>query len=88
MTNHRSIKAAVAAILWTLALSLGISGSETYDVRLMFWGGIAALVACLVTSQIVMEAVVRSERLRVEDILEGLIEAAERRAGVPKIGRD
>ena len=85
--NGYSARFAGAAVLWTGALSLGIVGSVESDLRLMFWSVMAALTACMVTGHIVAENAVRKERIRVEDLVDGLILRARERADseVPRV---
>lgn len=79
MTNFRTIKVATATLFWTVAVALGISGTESSDIRLLFWSGIAALVACLVSNHVAVQGVIRQERINVELLVEGLITSAEKK---------
>lgn len=83
--DRRSICMVVAGVTWTSALALGIMGTTAGNIRLLFWGGFAALVACIITNHIVVELSIRHERLRVEHLIEGLIAAARQKADVTKI---
>jgi hypothetical protein len=74
-------KIATATVLWTTAVAMGITGTVYPDARLMlFWAALVALVACLVTNHLVTECTVRAERIRLEDMVDGLVAKAAERA--------
>ncbi|TAJ21825.1 MAG: hypothetical protein EPO65_00560 [Dehalococcoidia bacterium] len=65
----------LAAILYTLALALGVLGTMENDIRLLFWSLIVTKPAALITVYIMGQ----SDRLNLERLLDRLVERARQR---------
>lgn len=83
--NGYSARFATAAVLWTLALALGVAGTVDADARLRFWALMTALPAVLITGHLIVVAAVRQERIRVEDLVDGMVARARERADLPRV---
>lgn len=70
-----NVRITVAAILYTLAMALGVLGTMESDVRLLFWALIVTKPAALITTYIM----VQSDRLNLERLLDDLVERARQR---------
>lgn len=70
-----SVRITLAAILYTLAMALGVLGTMENDIRLLFWSLIVTKPAALITVYIMGQ----SDRLNLERLLDRLVERARQR---------
>jgi hypothetical protein len=82
-----AMKVALAAILWTIALLLGLVGTVDSDPRIRFWALMVAMPAALVSGHLVMCQCERAERICIERLVDGMVARARDRADaeVPRI---
>lgn len=81
---------AIAAVMWTISITLGVLGTIEAKQTMRFWALMVAMPAMLVTGRILMRNVARSERVCIERLVDGLVARARERADsadVPRIGR-
>ncbi len=84
-TSITTTKVTITGALWMLAVTLGIVGSMTDEIRVLFWSGLVALAAAVLSGHLIAERAVRVERLNVEQLLDGLIASAEQRSDLPRL---
>lgn len=69
MGNHWRLRC-VASGLWTLSAALAIGGTARYELMMVLWAVLVALVACIVTGWLVAICAAcmaaREERLKLE----------------------
>lgn len=63
-----------AVALWTVAGSLMVTGTIWHRIELMAWGGFVALTACCVTGWIIAECATRKERIRVDAVVQAVVD--------------
>lgn len=86
--NYKTIKLMICTVLWTVTFSLGVWGTWRDEIRLMFWSGIIALVACVASGHVIAEcaayrgcrAAVKAERIRLETLAELMVDRANGKA--------
>lgn len=84
-TNIKTIKVALAAVLWTTTVAFAVAGSVNRDTWLMLWAILVALVACVVTTHMVTETAVKNDRVHIERMIDGLISGADDKDDVGRI---
>jgi hypothetical protein len=87
-TAKTTTKSVAAAVLWTVAVALGVGGTVDHNQELRFWALMAGMVAVLVSGHLVVCHAVRSERVELERLIEGLIAGARERADRDRAEQD
>lgn len=85
--NGYSTSVAGAAVLWTAAIAVGMVGTVDSEPTVRFWALMIALGACLLSGHLIVCNAVKKERIRVEDLVDGLIVRAREKAAseVPRV---